>query len=229
MMPEWNLQLLYKGNRKDKEVEWLLGAGVDFLVLKPRLSTEVTVRDAYDTVINNTVMHVDAITKQYKTDAATSAVTVNVLAKLMTKRITLKMAGIYGQNCYAFNLLGGYAVKSITDPVKGTEEYAPVTTGTVWLDVRTNGTRWQPGIFGGFAKNLGTGVEVTGPFYSRGATIDYLYRISPRIAFQAKKLKIAAELEYTVAAYGTTTGKGLVSSPHEVGNVRALVGVTYFF
>ena len=43
------------------------------------------------------------------------------------------------------------------------------------------------------------------------------------------KLKIASELDYTVAAYGTTTGKGLVSNSSEVGNLRILLGVYYYF
>ena len=76
---------------------------------------------------------------------------------------------------------------------------------------------------------LGVGEEVTGPYFARGNNIDYAYRISPRLIFNVNKLRLAGELEYTVAAYGTTTGKGYVSNPKEIGNLRILLGIYYFF
>jgi hypothetical protein len=43
------------------------------------------------------------------------------------------------------------------------------------------------------------------------------------------KFRLAAELEYTVAAYGKTNEKGYVYNVTEVGNLRPLLGVYYFF
>jgi len=93
----------------------------------------------------------------------------------------------------------------------------------------TNGKRWQTGIFGAYSRNMGIGETVTGPFYSRGSNIDYLYRISPRLLLNVGKFRIAGELEYTVAAYGKTNEKGYVYQSSEIGNLRALMGVYFFF
>jgi hypothetical protein len=89
--------------------------------------------------------------------------------------------------------------------------------------------RWQLGLFIAYAKNLGAGELVTGPYYARGSNIDYAYRISPRLIFNVRKFRLAGEFEYTVAAYGTTNEKGYVSNASEVGNLRFLLGVYYFF
>jgi len=120
-------------------------------------------------------------------------------------------------------------VKSITDPERGFVDYTNLRSFAVWGEIHTNGTKWQPGLFGAFGKNLGSADPVGGAYYARGSNIDYLYRISPRLIFNVKKFRLAGEIEYTVAAYGTTTGKGYVSNSKEVGNLRGLIGVYYFF
>ncbi|MEI7897059.1 MAG: hypothetical protein WCJ26_08485 [bacterium] len=229
IIPEFAFQLQYILINAAKKTEFLIGASIDYLVLTPRLGTDVTKKAAYDTVVNNLVVHHDAVVVNYKTDAKSTALTANFFAKLKLPKVTLKIGGVYGGNCYAFNMIGGYAVKSTIDPLRGIVDYATVTTASVWADFKTNGTKWTTGIFGGFSKNLGAGTDVTGPYYSRGANIDYLYRIAPRLIWTVSKLKLTSELDYTVAAYGTTTGKGLVSNSKEVGNLRILLGAYYNF
>ncbi len=64
--------------------------------------------------------------------------------------------------------------------------------------------------------------------YSRGYNIAYLYRISPRFIYNAGKFRIAPEIEYTVAAYGTNEPDGKVIDPEPVGNFRFLLGVYLF-
>ncbi len=229
IIPEFAFQLQYILINAAKKTEFLIGASIDYLVLTPRLGTDVIKKAAYDTVVNNLVVHHDAVVVNYKTDAKSTALTANFFAKLKLPKVTLKIGGVYGGNCYAFNMIGGYAVKSTIDPLRGIVDYATVTTASVWADFKTNGTKWTTGIFGGFSKNLGAGTDVTGPYYSRGAYIDYLYRIAPRLIWTVSKLKLTSELDYTVAAYGTTTGKGLVSNSKEVGNLRILLGAYYNF
>ena len=108
-------------------------------------------------------------------------------------------------------------------------DYANLPSMAAWAEIHTNGTMWQPALFGAFGKNLGIGEEVIGPYYARGANIGYAYRVSPRLNFNVKKLRIAGEVEYTVAAYGTTNKSGVVENTKEIGNVRLLLGVFYFF
>lgn len=229
IVPEFAFQLQYGVINAEKKTEFLVGASIDYLMLTPRLGTEVVNKAAYDTVINNHVEHHDAVIVNYKTTSKSTALTANFFAKLKLPKITLRLGGVYGGNCYAFNMIGGYAVKSTLDPLRGFVDYATITTASVWADFKTNGPKWSAGIYGGYSKNLGAGTEVTGPYYSRGANIDYLYRIAPRLVLTVSKLKIASELDYTVAAYGKTNGKGLVSDSKEVGNLRILLGVYYYF
>jgi hypothetical protein len=126
-------------------------------------------------------------------------------------------------------MLGGYAVKSVTDVSKNIVDYANIRSLAAWAEFHTNAVRWQPGLFLAYGKNLGAGEVVKGPYYARGSNIDYAYRISPRLVFNANKFRLAGEVEYTVAAYGKTNEKGYVNNTKEIGNVRFLIGVYYFF
>jgi hypothetical protein len=139
------------------------------------------------------------------------------------------MGGVYSGNGYALSMIGGYAVKSITDATKGFVDYANIRTIAFWGDLSTNGEKWQAALFGGFSRNLGAGSEIKGPFYSRGNNIDYLYRVAPRVLLTVNKIRFAAELEYTAAAYGTVNNKGYVSDSEPVGNLRLLLSAYYFF
>ena len=229
VLPEMDFQIQYGMKNEAKGTEFLVGAGIDYILLTPKLSTDVVLKKAYDTVVNNIVVHHNAMTATYKSTSTTTGISYNIFAKLSLPMITLKAGGFYGSNTYAFTMLGGYVVKNISDSIRGTESYAAIRTFAAWAEFMTNGKRWQTGIFGAFSRNLGAGEKVTGPYYSRGSNIDYLYRVSPRLILNVKKLRIAAEVEYTVAAYGKTNEKGYVSQASEIGNLRALMGVYYFF
>jgi hypothetical protein len=84
-------------------------------------------------------------------------------------------------------------------------------------------------LFGGFAKNMGTTQTNTGKYYSRGASIDYLYRIAPSVSWVSNSVQISFEPEYTAAAYGTPDEKGKVLDAGEVANLRLLLTFFYFF
>jgi hypothetical protein len=229
VLPEMTFQVQYGRSYSGNKTEFLVGASVDFLMLTPRLGTEVVTKPAYDTVINNIVVHYDAVKVNYKTTSKSTALTANFFAKLKLPKVTMKIGGVYGGNCFAFNMIGGYAVQNTIDEIRGIVDYTTVMTGSVWTDFKTNGPKWSTGLYAAYSKNLGAASEITGAYYSRGANIDYLYRVAPRLVLTISKLKIASELDYTVAAYGTTTGKGLVSDSKEVGNLRILLGVYYYF
>jgi hypothetical protein len=229
VVPELAIQVQYNLLNADKNTEFLIGASVDYLILTPRLNTEVIRKKAYDTVVNSVPEHHDAVVETYKTSSKSTALTANIFAKLKLRSVTLKAGGVYGGNCYAFNMIGGYAVKSTVDPMRGIVDYATISTASIWADFKTNGPRWSAGIFSAFSRNLGAGTDVTGTYYSRGSNIDYLYRVAPRLVLTVSKLKIASELDYTVAAYGKTAGDGTVSDSKEIGNLRILIGVFYYF
>jgi hypothetical protein len=243
VMPESDLQFSFNTKNETKGTEFMIGAGINFQMLTPRISTNSIIKPAYDTVVNNLVVHHDAISATYKTDTKIRSLAFNLYTKLKLKRVTIKLGGEYGGDNNAYTMLGGYVVKSETDVTKNSVDYANIRSFAAWTEFHTNAQRWQPGLFLGFAKNLGTGepdfgssavigtkpVVVTGPYYARGSNIDFAYRISPRLVFNANKLRLAAEVEYTAAAYGKTNEKGIVYNAKEVANVRLLFGVYYFF
>jgi hypothetical protein len=229
MIPEVCLQVQLEKKPGKNRVDYMIGASMSYLILTPRLSTAVTVKPAFDSINNNIVTHYDAVVSNFSTHETTHAVTFNFFSKLRLPLFTFKLGGVYAQNSFAYNMIGGYVEKSLTDSLKGSVDYTPVKTGTLWSEIKTNGNRWQTGIYGGFCKNFGTGTQVSGPYYSRGQNIDYLYRIAPRIICMVNKFRVAGELDYTVAAYGTTNDKGMVSGSREVANIRLLCSILYYF
>jgi len=76
---------------------------------------------------------------------------------------------------------------------------------------------------------LGAAEAIGGATYARGANIAALYRIAPRALLNAGKLRLAGEVEWTAAAYGTPDGNGVVKDAKWVGNLRLLGAVYYFF
>jgi hypothetical protein len=229
VLPELDIQVQYSLRNDEKKTEFQIGAGIDYLQLTPLLSSEVVIRAAYDTVINNIVVHNNAQTQIYQANSKSSAISANLFAKIRLPKITMKAGGLFSGNGYALSLIGGYAVKSVTDANKGFVDYANIRTIAFWTDISTNGEKWQTAIFGGFSRNLGAGTEVKGPYYSRGSNIDYLYRVAPRVLLTVNKIRFAAELEYTAAAYGEVNSKGYVSNSKPVGNLRLLLSAYYFF
>jgi hypothetical protein len=229
VIPESNLTVQYLTKNEETGNEFLIGAGINYQVLTPRLSVTKTVTPAVDIVVDGKVEHHAAVTETYKADATASGLACNLYSKLRLKKVTFKLGGEYGDNNNAYTMLGGYAVKSVTDTSKNQVDYANIRSFAAWAEFHTDAVKWQPGLFVAYGKNLGAVEDIAGPYYARGSNIDYAYRISPRLAFNAGKFRLAGEVEYTVAAYGKTNGRGMVSDPKEVGNLRLLLGVYYFF
>jgi hypothetical protein len=206
-IPSLNLNLEYSRKNAETKKEFLVGVAGNFKQLIPRLQT------------------VDG----YKTSEHINSVSGMAYLKVGMPKVVIKAAGLYGQNMFDYTMVGGYAVEEVTDTLKGFESYINITTLSTWAEVLANGKNFQAGLFFGWSKNLGANDLVDGPFYSRGADIASMYRISPRFIYNAGKFRIAPEIEYTVANYGKTGMDGDVMDPEPVGNFRFLVGVYYFF
>jgi len=216
VLPELNLLLQYGVSNPARKTEFLIGASVNYFMLTPRLQTKVILSPAYDTAI-------------YKTTTTSKSMGGSFFVKVKIPVITMKAGAVYGDDNYAYTMLGGYVVKSTIDTAKGFVDYANLRSWAAWGEIHTNGTRWQTGLFGSFGQNLGATSDVIGPYYARGNNIAYAYRISPRLIFNVQKLRFAGEIEYTVAAYGTVNKNATVSNAKEVGNFRVLFGAYYFF
>jgi len=181
----------------------------------------------------------------YEAENLVSSFTSNAFIRVKTKPVTFKVQGIFAQNAYDGLMIGGFAVKDIVDPAKDYRTYTPVNTMSAWMDIHTNGKKWQAGVFAGYSQNLGSADEIADTVFSsglhgtymRGANIDYLYRVSPRVIFNAGKFRIAGEFEYTAAAYATSDELGIINRDEYgkitdseiVANYRILMSVYYFF
>ena len=199
-------------NLKAKTKNWLVGAGVDYKTLLPRLST---------TGSND---------KSYKSEEKISSLTMMGFAKMTAGNLTVKAEGIYGQNLTDLLMLGGYAVKS-TDAATGIEQYTNLNTVAGWGEVvmKAPDSPMTFALFGGYTKTLGADDPITGAIHARGSNIDAVLRAAPRVEYQQGKVRFAAEAEYTSAGYGVTLKDGSVANAKSVSNLRLLLAAYLFF
>lgn len=166
----------------------------------------------------------------YATEETVSSFSSIAFLKIKTSPVTVKMEGIYGQNLPDVLSIGGFAVTDSTDITKGFVSYTPLTTMSAWMDIHTNGKKFQFGVFGGYTKNLGSENDIVGAVYGLGTNIESQYRISPRVIYNVGPARFAFETEYTVANYGASTDeKGVPVEITEANNLRLLFAVYYFF
>lgn len=201
--PMANLQIRYKPDFGDH----LFGIGAGFKSLVPELKTK-----------NN-----------YKTNEDINSFSAVAFTKLKFEDITFKLQGSFVQNATDLMMIGGYAVKFISDTLKQLKEYANINTGSVWAEIHTNGNNYSLGLFIGYSKNFGSQDFIKGSYYSRGKDIAYLYRIAPRLIYYSNKMQFATELEYTTAAYGKTDAYGYVVDSKNVSNLRILFAAFLYF
>ena len=228
-VPNVNFQLQFKPD----STEHVFGIGIDYKILVPRLFSEVTVTPASTKIdtISWVVKQIPAVTARYKVNENISSVSAFIFAKLIFKPITIKLEGVLARNAHDLSMIGGYAVRAISDVTTGNVTYSNLTTGSVWTDIQTNGKKIQNGLFAGYTKNMGSNDSVKGAIYARGSNIDYVYRIAPRIVFISGKFNIALENEYTYAMYGKANGnkKGGVTNGKGIANTRVLLAFIYNF
>ncbi len=167
--------------------------------------------------------------KGFYTDQSLSAISYFSYAEKKIKNFSLKVGGVYAQNAHNVTMIGGYAIADTIDKTKGYKKYTPYTTLSVWTDISLTLKKWQMGLYGGYAKNMGTSQTINGKVFARGSAIDYLYRVSPRISYIQNKLTLAAEVELTNAAYGRPQKDGTVVKTHEARNIRFLFAAIYNF
>jgi hypothetical protein len=207
VMPEMHLQLWYMRPSTEDMTGILLGGGAGFKRIVPVIETELG----------------------YKTNSGLGSFTAELYGKLTFNKLTWKVEGAWGQNNYDILMLGSYAVTSI-DGATGIMQYTPTSAFSGWTEIHSNNTKWQPGLFAGYTKNLGANQDISaGSVAGTRGDIDFIYRISPRMAYNVGKMRFGIELEYTVAAFGTINRSGQVENSKAVGNLRTLLSIFYFF
>jgi hypothetical protein len=194
-------------------------AGATVRVLKPRLVS----------------------TLDYKVDEHVASFSAFGLAKGQRDSLICISKIAFIQNFVAEALLGGYGVESL-NPRNDERTYTNFSAFIFWLDTQV-GTKVQPGIFIGIAKNLGThdplinvaqfkqfGFEnFEDATFGFEQNVAFIFRISPRIKLNVKNFSFGIETEYTHASFGTITQNGKPVCPNPEGNLRFLFATYYSF
>lgn len=206
VIPNLHAQLQYKGKML------IAGAALDFKELRPALKAT-----SGSGVVS--------------TNEKVKSTTIELYAKLMAKKITVKAEYIAGQNMYDHLMFGGYLAYGTSPNVT----YKPMGVSSYWAEIAGTGKKIIPGIFIGYAKNNGAKTSGAIATYARsvasnGVSINDVMRIAPRIEFVSGKFKIGTEVEYTAAAYGTAGSDGKVTGTlTKVNNTRLLFTTTFSF
>lgn len=213
-IPDLHFQVHF-GTSKESGLNILTGAGLAYKTIVPRTSSSPFTGS-----------------RTYKVKEKVSGLSAIAFSKLTTDPVTVKLQVRYGENISDLLAISGFGVSNMVDLNTGEREYTPLKSMTFWGEVHTNGNP-QVGVFGGLTSNNGSKEELLFPgtdVFGRATTIRTLYRISPRIAYNSGKVRIAAELEYTNAAYGSGYNEFYIpSETTSVGNMRVLMAIFYFF
>jgi len=200
---------------------WIFGCNMDFNSIQPRETTSGT---------NGNI---------YKTNEILYSYSYMVFGILQKNKFWFYCQGYYGQNMAHMNMNSGYGVKNF-NPEKGKEEYTNYNSITSVMNI-TYGTKWRPGIFIGYSKNLGT----TDPLYQFSTSgkveakswglspeIQSLFRVSPSFSYTANNLNLQFEYEVTGADKGTGSFKfsdGLYDESHKSVNNGVKLVMIYNF
>ena len=153
-----------------------------------------------------------------------------IYTTITTEPATLRAKATYGASLSDHLMTGGY----VYNDFRG--EYYPLDLLSTWVDVNGTGTV-APGLFAGYLTNEGSRNEVGSAsnleVAARGADIDYVWRLAPRLALNYDALRFAFELEVTSAKYTSNLDDNYkpdaVSGEDPVTNVRGNLSVFLFF
>lgn len=202
-IPEFYLGLDYVGSR------WRYGLGVEMLSLKPRTQSTV------DGVV-------------YKVSERVTSFSAEAHAKYAYENWKISAKTVLANNLTHANMIGGYGVTS-ENPITGERKYTPFHHTASWINV-VYGKKWQPGIFIGYLKNLGTGKAITGEVYGIGTDVDQLLGTFWQISYNLPHWRVGFEFGTSTAWYGTTNlSNGKIIDTHSVSNYRFTAMLAYSF
>jgi hypothetical protein len=224
--PDMTGLIAYETKNAEAKSEFMTGAAVSYKSLQPLLTTSKS-------------------GKTYVTDEKVSGMSATAFLKIGQPRFTYKLQAIYGENLFDLTMLGGYVVSSLADAETNRVTYSTLNSMTFWSEFQTTGQKVQFALWGGHARNLGSGEKVL--VYSdrmggtavttRGANMRSLTRVSPRLVFIQGRFNLATELEYTSAAYATLQPGnvlnrdeyGKITDSENIANLRLLLAVILNF
>ena len=197
--------------------EHVLGAGVDYKRLVPRLRTN----------------------KGFKARESINSVGAIAFAALNWPSFIFRAKVTYMENGPDISMLGGYAASTI-DEATDRRTYTNLRNVSVWADMAyTKHKKIEPGLFIGYLKNIGSSSTVIPDatdnqgnitdrrIFGFGTDIDNVFRIQPRIRWRIKNIIVGAEYEYTRTSFGSIDSKGTIENAKPVVNNRLLIAVFY--
>lgn len=204
-IPNLHAQLQYK------DAKFLIGAGIDYKSLRPKLSSGTP------TVVSK--------------ERVNSTSFIGYM-KITTKPVVIKAEAVIGQNMTDHVMVGGYL--GYTASSTAVETYSSTKTNAYWFDIGGTGKKTVPGLFIGYTTNDGAKAGATAA-YGRsisvsGRSVKNVFRISPRLEFISGKFKFGTEVEFTSAAYGSTSNDAKVNgTTNQLNNTRLLLTTTFSF
>ncbi|MDE6309741.1 MAG: hypothetical protein K2L81_06070 [Muribaculaceae bacterium] len=188
---------------------WTAGIGGEMLSLKPR--TEATIDDV-----------------TYKVNARVTSLSAEAHIKYRGPLWMASAKTTLANNLTHTSMLGGFGVIE-TDPTNHQCRYTPFHHSMTWVNL-VYGKRWQPGIFAGYLKNLGTSHPITGQTYGEGLDIDQLLGVSAQISYNPDHWRFGVEVSTSTAWYGTLRpSDGRVVDTHSVTNLRVAATAQFIF
>ncbi len=210
LVPELYFQAMYKNDN------FMAGAGVDILTLKPR--TEYT----------------DATGVKMLSNELLTSFSPTAFFSYKEGNWGIKGRVTYAQNASHLNMLSGFGVTKMKD--NGEAEYGSLSSVTGWVNV-TYKQKLDKGtltycLFGGYGKNLGCEDDFVSSsmMYVRGyKNIDNFWRVSPSVLYTHNAMQIGLEYEPTTVGYGTMKADGSVKNERSVTNHRICALLKYNF
>lgn len=204
----------------------LAGVGVELLSLKPR--TESIIQGYEEWWNGNNPIRLP-FTRKYKVDERITTLSYEAHVKYTNKDWFIGAKSVLGSNLTQASGLGGFGIKSI-DERTGEQKYTPIRFSSSWLNV-VYGQKWKPGIFVGYAKNLGTSDELESEqLYGTGTNLAQLVTAGAELTYNVPHWKFGLEYTLSSAWYGSlnkTNGK--IIDTHAVCNNRIVAVAMFMF
>lgn len=191
----------------------LAGVGIELLSLKPRTES------------------IGETGKTYKVDERITTLSYEAHVKYTNKDWFIGAKSVLGSNLTQTSGLGGFGIKSISERT-GEQRYTPIRVSSSWFNV-VYGQKWKPGIFVGYAKNLGTSDDLAighTQLYGTGTNLDQLVTAGAELTYNVPHWKFGLEYTLSSAWYGSLNeSNGKIIDTHAVCNNRIVAVAMFMF
>ena len=194
---------------------FLIGAGIEMLSMKPRKEA------------------IGGNGKRLKVDERITTLSYEAHMKYTNKDWFIGAKSVLGSNLTQASGLGGFGIESI-DERTGEQKYTPIRVSSSWFNL-VYGKKWKPGIFVGYAKNLGTSDELYAPngkaqLYGTGTNLDQLVTAGAELTYNVPHWKFGLEYTLSTAWYGSLNPmNGKIKNAHAVCNNRIVAVAMFMF